>query len=217
MCSAATSGLRRRSRRQPLPPDASPVSRRSGNAVIDRALGPEPPTARASRSIPARPSTARARSPLGPGATLTILAQWPGSDVALTLISPSRPRYTCDAPGAGVGHDVGPDPGAEPDRRPPSRARGRSSSSARTSHAAARPSASCRPSSRSPNVAAGGAGLVTPTTATARCVLLRAVHRTPTGKIAKREWYVSTPAATRRPSSAGEAVTRPRAGRAARA
>lgn len=39
---------------------------------------------------------------------LSVVAQWPGSDVPLALISPSGVRHTRDAPGAGVAHDAGP-------------------------------------------------------------------------------------------------------------
>jgi len=40
-------------------------------------------------------------------AILSVIAQWPGSDVPLTLISPDGVRYTRDAPGAGVTHSAG--------------------------------------------------------------------------------------------------------------
>jgi hypothetical protein len=46
---------------------------------------------------------------VGPGQLLlSIVSQWPGSDIPLTLVSPSGVRYTRDEPGAGVVHDVGP-------------------------------------------------------------------------------------------------------------
>lgn len=46
---------------------------------------------------------------VGPGQQLlSIVTQWPGSDVTLALVSPSGVRYTRDDPGAGVVHDVGP-------------------------------------------------------------------------------------------------------------
>jgi hypothetical protein len=46
---------------------------------------------------------------VGPGQLLlSIVSQWPGSDVPLTLVSPSGVRYTRDAPGPGTAHDVGP-------------------------------------------------------------------------------------------------------------
>lgn len=46
---------------------------------------------------------------VGPGQLLlSIVSQWPGSDVPLTLVSPSGVRYTREAPGAGVKHEFGP-------------------------------------------------------------------------------------------------------------
>jgi lysophospholipase L1-like esterase len=41
-------------------------------------------------------------------ALLSIIAQWPGSDVPLTLISPSGTEHSREDPGPGVTHDVGP-------------------------------------------------------------------------------------------------------------
>lgn len=46
---------------------------------------------------------------IAPGQRLvSIVCQWPGSDIPLTLVSPSGTRYTRSAPGAGVVHSNGP-------------------------------------------------------------------------------------------------------------
>lgn len=67
------------------------------------------------------PRDDRVRFEVGPGETehytffvhplealLSIISEWPGSDVVMTLVAPSGKRYTRAAPGAGVYHAAGP-------------------------------------------------------------------------------------------------------------